>query len=266
VALLRSRLEGLAGAVVVFAVMPLLAFLVPFLAIGAWLRRRDPSFVPWLVYAVSLFAFSAIVSAVHVPYGTFIHSAVALIPHAYLLSLLGLAAAVRWVAARRPSWDEARATRNFSVMVVAVVIAISGAAAAITVGAWNRERAARADVLAALATTADPGDVVMSPDAGAYRYQGGWQGIVTPEDPLDVVEEALRLYGVRWLALERAHVTAGLLPILAGGERPSWLSAPVVVVPAPPAEGPGAATSRSPLPLAALYAVCLSPGDARCGP
>jgi 4-amino-4-deoxy-L-arabinose transferase-like glycosyltransferase len=266
VALLRSRLEGLAGAVVVFAVMPLLAFLVPFLVLGAWLRRRDPSFVPWLVYAISLFAFSAIVSAVHVPYGTFIHSAVALMPHAYLLSLLGLAAAVRWVAARRPSWDEVRATRNFSFMVVAVVVAISGVAAAITVRAWDRERAARADVLAALATTAEPGDIVMSPDAGAYRYQGGWSGIVTPEDPLEVVEEALRLYGVRWLALERAHVTAGLMPILAGGERPSWLSAPVVVVPAPPAEGPGPATSRSPLPLAALYAVCLSPGDARCGP
>jgi hypothetical protein len=151
-------------------------------------------------------------------------------------------------------------------MVVAVVIAVSGVAAAITMGAWNRERAARADVLAALRTTADPGDIVMSPDAGAYRYQGGWSGIVTPEDPLDVVEEALRLYGVRWLALERAHVTAGLLPVLAGDERPSWLSAPVVVVSAPPVQGSDAPASRSPLPLAALYAVCLSPGDARCAP
>ena len=60
----------------------------------------------------------------------------------------------------------------------------------------------------------------MSPDAGAYRYYGGWRGIVTPDDPLPVIEEALRRYGVRWLALERAHMVHALGPVLAGDVGP----------------------------------------------
>ncbi len=72
----------------------------------------------------------------------------------------------------------------------------------------------------------------MSPDAGAYRYHGGWSGIVTPDDPLPIVEEALRRYDVRWLVLEAAHVTAGLRPILEGTLRPDWLSEPLVESPA----------------------------------
>ena len=88
-------------------------------------------------------------------------------------------------------------------------------------------------MLTALADVAHPGDVVMSADAGAYSAPGGWPGIVTPDDPLPVVEEALRLYGVRWLALEAEHVMAALVPVLTGGARPDWLSEPVLVEPPP---------------------------------
>ena len=49
----------------------------PFMVIGGWARRRSTDFGPFFVYAAILFAFSALVSAVHVPGGTFIHSAVA---------------------------------------------------------------------------------------------------------------------------------------------------------------------------------------------
>ena len=65
------------------------------MVIGAWRRRRDALFGPFLAYAVLLFAFSAIVSAVHVPGGTFIHSAVALAPHGYVLALEGIVAGGR---------------------------------------------------------------------------------------------------------------------------------------------------------------------------
>ena len=71
------------------------------MVVGAWLRRRSPDFAPFFVYAAILFAFSALVSAVHVPNGTFIHSAIALAPQATILALEGVVAAVAWVAARR---------------------------------------------------------------------------------------------------------------------------------------------------------------------
>jgi 4-amino-4-deoxy-L-arabinose transferase-like glycosyltransferase len=262
--LLRSRLEGLGSALQTFAVMPLLFVLFPFLLVGAWDRRRDRAYQPWGLYAIVLFAFSALVSAVHVPYGTFLHSAVALVPHGYLVALSGLAVVVRWVAARRRTWDAARATRNFTVIGVSVVMVVSGVATFVTIRSWTQERDARAPVLAMLAARSESGERVMSPDAGAYRYHGGWPGIVTPDDPLPVVEEALRLYDVRWLVLEAAHVTAGLRPILEGSQRPDWLSEPLVEVPAIEQDDQHATQGASPLPAAALYAVCLTADDGRC--
>lgn len=267
--LVLSRLEGLRAAVVAFAAGPLLVVLAPLLLVGAWRHRRDRAFIPWLVYALVLFAFAALVSAVHVPYGTFMHSAVALVPHAYLLSLLGLAAVVRWVAARRPSWDAPRATRVFSVMLVVVCLLVSVVGTVLTVGGWRAERDSRAVVLETLAERAAPGDVVMSPDPGAYAYYGGWRGIVTPEDPLAIIEDAARRYGVRWLALERAHMVRALAPILAGEDRPAWLSEPLVVTRSPvEPDDDGAAPDdgRTPRdePETALFAVCLSADDLRC--
>ena len=264
-ALIWSRLGGLGSALIIFAAMPLLVFLVPPMLLGAWRQRRCPDFLPWLVYAGVLFAFAALVSAVHVPFGTFIHSAVALVPHAYLLVLLGIATAVRWVAARRSTWDAPRATRNFSLMVAVVVVVASLSTSLSTMEAWTVERDSRIDVLTALAANADPDDVVMSPDAGAYRYHGGWSGIVTPDDPLPVVKEAMRRYDVRWLALERAHATRALAGVLAGKTRPDWLSDPIVEVAAPARDGEAPSDEAGPsLPRAALYAVCLTPDDTRC--
>ena len=273
--LLASRVGGLTSALGIFIAMPLLGFLAPFTVVGTWLRRRDPAFVPWIIYALTLFAFSGLVFAVHVPYGTFLHSAVALIPHAFLLSMVGIGGAVEWVARHRTSWNPARATAVFSGMAVGVVAVGAVAATFITVKQWRAEQDVRLDVAAAL--DAYPAtDRVMSPDAGGYRYIAGRAGIVTPDDPLPVVEQALREYGVRWLVLERDHITPSLAPLLAGIERPEWLSAPVMTVPAGGSEaagpevavGPEAAATIDPrtLPEAALYAVCLQPGDTRCQP
>ncbi len=291
--LLASRLGGLAAALGILITMPLLVFLAPFTVIGAWLRRRDPAFVPWLVYAATLFTFSGLLFAVHVPYGTFLHSAVALIPHAFMLSLLGIAAAVAWVARRRPSWKPARATAVFTGMAVAVAAIGAVGATLVTVRQWRAEQDIRKTVSAAL-DALPAGDRLMSPDAGGYAYAAARPGVVTPDDPLPVVEQTLREYNIRWLVLERNHVTVWLAPLLAGTQRPAWLSAPVMTVPSdaapsngsavgsgrsmanaigtagPTAPGPDAGAAATvdlrDLPAAALYAVCLQPTDTRCGP
>jgi 4-amino-4-deoxy-L-arabinose transferase-like glycosyltransferase len=260
--LIESRLMGLGQALLIFATSPMLAILVPFLLLGIWIRRRSRDFVPWFIYAFSLFAFTAIVSAVHAPYGTFLHSAVALLPHAYPLAIVGIAAVVTWIAARRPHWDAPRASRNITFMFVGVIVVVSFAATLTTTNAWRKEGDARAEVLATLAAEASPSDRIMSPDAGAYRYHGGWTGIVTPNDPLPVVEQALRLYDVRWLALEGDHITSSLWPVLSGEVRPDWLSEPLVMV--PPLSTAESEDDEEPVPRAALYAVCLEPQDERC--
>ena len=89
----------------IFAVLVGGILLTPFIVAGAWLRRHSPDFLPFLLYAVLLFAFSALVSAVHVPNGTFIHSGAALAPQSYLLALEAVVALVAWVARHRPSWN-----------------------------------------------------------------------------------------------------------------------------------------------------------------
>ena len=216
-----------------------------------------------------LLAFSALVSAVHVPYGTFLHSAVALVPHAYLLAIVGLAAIVGWVAARRPSWEAATATRNLTLMAVGVVLVVSVAATLITIRAWDREQGARTDILAALAVRGRTGDVVMSPDAGAYRYHGGWSGIVTPDDPLPIVEEALRLLR-RSVARARARPHHGRPATRPGRRGAAATGCPTRLVTVRPDEadtiagGTGADPEASTLPAAALYAVCLADDDERC--
>jgi hypothetical protein len=94
----------------------------------------------------------------------------------------------------------------------------------------------------------------MSANPGAYRYHAGLRGIVTPMDPLPIVEQAARRYGVRWLILERRHIVPSLISIYQGSERPTWLS-PVAVV---------SVAGGDRAPDAVLVATCVDPGDTRC--
>jgi len=267
-AIVESRVQGLLDALLIFVTMPLMALLVPLLLVGIWVSLHSRDFAPWFIYALTLFIFTALVSAVHVPYGTFIHSAVALLPHAYLLVFVGVAAVVGWVAARRPHWNAQKATRNMGFMLVGVIAVVSVLATRNTLEAWAEERDGRAEVLMALSERAAPDDVVMSSDAGAYQYYGDWAGIVTPDDPLPTVEEALRRYDVRWLALEGAHTVESLQPVIRGEERPEWLSEPLVVTDplALDEEELAESDGEEPAPRAALFAVCLTPADERCEP
>lgn len=252
--LLASRVGGLLAALGLFAFLPLAVVLAPFALAGAWSRRRDPRFGPFFVYAVALFAASGLLFAVHVPHGTFIHSAVALLPHTFVLVIVGIRAVTAW-AARRRAWQPAQATTFFAYGAVALALVAAGVQTAGTVGRWNANRALQAELAGALATAAAPGDRVMSADAGAYRFLSGHAGIVTPNDPLPVIEQAMRAYDVRWLVLERGAIVPALEPVLTGVERPTWLSAPVAV-----AGGPGQAG----LTKGAVYAVCFDQADARC--
>lgn len=262
--LLASRLSGLLSALGQFALLPLVVVLAPLALLGAWLRRRDRWFAPALIYAIVLFAASGLVFAVHVPYGTFIHSAVALLPHTFVLVVIGIGGAVRWVAARRATWDAGRATVRFAYGAVAVAVLGAVFQSAITIGDWSAARSVEARLAAAL-SAAPATDRVMSGDSGAYRYLSGHPGVISPNDDLTTIEMTMRGYDVRWLVLEAGSIVPALLPVLQGEIHPAWLSAPIAVVPAT-ADSPVASTAPV-LPASvagAVYAVCLTPTDTRC--
>ena len=187
--LLLTRVGGLVAAAFIFSILVGVLVFVPFMVIGAWRRRRDALFGPFLGYAVLLFAFSAIVSAVHVPGGTFIHSAVALAPQGYVLALEGVVLAVGWLAARRKGWDATSAARVFVGGAVAfgVITAVVGASAVHR--SWDAKRQNMQAVATALDDAGAPAtDRVMSIDASGYRYWTGRPGVVLVNDPLDTVE------------------------------------------------------------------------------
>ena len=251
--IVASRLGGLLSSLGLFAMLPLVVVLAPFALIGAWAKRRDAAFMPFLIYAVTLFAVMALVFPVLVPHGTFIHAASALVPHAFLLVIAGVGAAVSWVAKRRPSWNGARATVVFSYGAVGLVVLAAAFQTTSTLRSWAQARAVQANVARVLQAT-PVADRVMASDPGAYNYLADRQGVVTPNDPLSVIEDTMRAYDVRWLVLEQAAIVPALEPVLAGEVRPSWLSLPVAVVPA----------RQSDATAAALYAVCLTDTDTRC--
>jgi 4-amino-4-deoxy-L-arabinose transferase-like glycosyltransferase len=254
-AILASRLGGLISALGLFVLMPLGLVLAPFAAIGAWRHRSDSAFIPFLVYAFALLAASALLFPVLVTHGTFIHSAAALVPHTFVLVTSGIGAVVAWVAARRSSWDVRRATAVFTYGAAGVAVAVALAQTVLTVGQWSAARS----VQAALATSLGSASIserVMSASPGAFTYLAGHPGLVTPSDPLPVIEQVLRTYDVRWLVLERASIVPALEPILRGELSPAWLSRPVATV------GPG--TEPGSAPAGVIYAVCFTTTDDRC--
>ncbi len=253
--LIASRVDGLIAAVTIFSVLVGGALLAPFMVVGAWGRRRSRDFGPFLTYAAILFAFSAIVSAVHVPGGTFIHSAIALAPAGYVLALEGVAATVGWVAARRRSWDRAVAERFFVSAAVGFALVVGIAGSVTTQAAWAGRRTDFQAVGAALDAVGAPvGDRVMSIDASGMRYWTGHGGVVLVNDPLPTVEQVARAYDIRWMVLNRADSVDAVAPILDGTIRPAWLGLPIL------ANGQGSHVDL------AVYPVCTQPGDVRCGP
>ena len=260
--LVTSRVLGLVAAVGIFAVLVCGVVLVPFLLIGSWARRQSLDFGPFFVYAAILFAFSAIVSAIHVPGGTFIHSAVALAPHTYVLALEGIAVAVGWVARRRRAWDPVRASRVFVGGAVALTVGLAAFYTPVVHAAWAAAADPRLEAGAWLdAHGAPTTDRLMSIDASGFRYLTGHPGVVTVDDSLATIESVARAYDIRWLVLERQSIVRAMAPILEGGPRPAWIGPPVLTVPATADE----IAAGDAAPTLVLYPVCTVAGDARCG-
>jgi hypothetical protein len=225
--LVASRIGGFLAAVLIFATLVGGLILAPFMVIGAWARRRSVDFGPFLLYALVLFAFSAIVSAVHVPGGTFIHSAVALAPHGYILGLEGIAIAVTWLVSRRRTTDPDRAVRLTFAAVLGVLAVGAGLSVASVHGSWAAQRDDYRAVDAALDTAGAPDtDRVMSIDAAGTRYWTGRGGVVLPNDPLEVIADVAAAYDIRWLVLHRDAIDS-TTPIL-DGDRPAWVGGPIL--------------------------------------
>ena len=258
--LLESRVFGFIAAVGNYVIIVLSFVLTPFLIVGAWIRRSSIDYRIFFIYSALLFAAAGLIFAIHVPLGMFLHSAVALVPHTYILVLEGVVAAVVWMARKRRSWNQAEATRFFLAATVGVAF-LTGALGTWKVHEeWARMRHDRQMAAAAMDRLGiGPDERVMSGDTAGFKYFTGRGGVVTVSDPVDVIGQVGRAYEVRWLILERTHIVDTLGPVLKGTLRPSWLGSPAWSLDETAQQDPG-----DTYPDIALYPVCFAPGDLRC--
>jgi hypothetical protein len=261
--LLAGRVEGLIGAIAIFSVICCSVVLAPFVAGGLWARRRSIAFGPYIVYFVLLFAVSALVFPVLVTHGTFLHSAIALVPFGFIAGLEGVVLAARWAAAHRRGWTEERTVPMLLIAVVGSLVLSAALFSALALPSWNAERDARiAAGQALVAAGAGPTDRLMTADPAGFEYFTGHGGVVTPSDPLTTVHDVVVAYDVRWLVLERAHVTSQLVPVIESLERPAWIGEPIFTVPYSGPRSEDRAADAA--PALAVYPVCLAAGDSRC--
>ena len=261
--LLQSRVLGLVSAFQIFFVIACPIMLTPFVLIGGWARRRSVDFGPFFTYALILFAASGLLFAVHVPYGTFLHSAVALVPFTFILALEGAVLAARWAVRYRPNWTEEGAARLFVVAAVASVLLTAAAYIPMVMPAWNEAHDNRIEAGAAMDIFEIPKtDLLMSADPAGFEYFTGHGGVVTPTDSLEVIHEVALDYHVRWLVLERAFIVKSMVPVIELTERPAWIGAPIFRI-----AYKGALTGDPAVdgaPALVIFPVCTLASDSRC--
>lgn len=254
--ILDTRLTGLVGSLANYAVLISSIILLPLIPIGAWARRRSDDFLPFFLFFAILLAGATIIFPLHVPGGAFIHTAVGLGPHSYILGAEGVAVVVGWVAARRPAWDPRIATPLFTWAVVAFVAGSAALYAPVVWGSWEDSRAPRQALAAELDRLGVPvTDRLMTIDAAGFKYWTGRGGVVSPDDPLDRIEAVARGYDIRWLALERRAIVEALRPVIRDDNRPAWIGQATWTLASDGGDG---------VPSIALYPVCTTPPDQRC--
>ena len=254
--IITSRLLGFVAAAANFAVIVGSVVLVPFMAWGAWRRRRSDDLLPWFLWVGLMFVVWSLLFPLHIPGGAFIHSAAGMAPHAYVLALEGVAALVFWIARRRPAWQPEKAVPVFVWALVVFVAATAFLYAPVARASWAAERSSRLALAAELDRRGVPlKDRLMTIDGAGFKYFTGRPGVTAPDDPIETLQAVAQRYDIRWLILERSAVVAALAPVLAIDERPSWIGPPVFVI---------AAAGGGP-PALALYPVCVAVGDDRCG-
>ena len=196
--------------------------------VGAAAIRRLPAVLRRTPRSCSLF--SGLVSAIHVPGGTFIHSAVALAPYSYILALEGVGVARASGSRRdgrpgRRSWRPGCSPARRSSFERGDRVA-RGRQRPRHVGRPARQGDDDRRRVRHGRRSPRPTGSCRSTRAGR-KYATGCGGVVLVNDPLDAILDVGVAYDIRWIVLDRADSVRSVAPILDKDERPAWIGPPI---------------------------------------
>ena len=205
--ILRSKLDGLWSNLLTLIAVDGLVFLAPFAALGFWLRRREPVYQSALLYGATLYLAMSLIFTFPGVRGGMFHSSAALLPFIFAAAMIGLDAAVDWIAARRAAWNAAAAKQVFTWGLVALAAVMSGALCVSRLRGWNQADAVYTTMGARLASESDV--VVMVNNPPGYVYHTSQPAIAIPNGDVETVLLAAQRFGARWIVLD-ANRPAGL--------------------------------------------------------
>ena len=199
--------------------------------IGLWQLRSRRLYLPFYVYATTLYLAMTLVFTFPSTHASMLHSTGALLPFLFASTMPGIDAVVGWVARRRRTWHPRTAKRVFRVGLTAVVVAISlfdySQSVFLSLNPlgvqplWDEANTGYLTVSNWLDQNAPEGVVVMVVDPPAYYYFTHRPAIVIPNEEVDGIVEVAHRYQAEYLILEYDHV-ASLDPIFLGqGAHPS---------------------------------------------
>lgn len=190
-------------------------FLAPFILIANWKLRRDTRIQVGVLGFLALFLVMTLIFPFAGSRGSFLHAGAAFMPLGWALAPIGLEAAV--AAARRRNWFTPQAQRIFRGILLFATLALTLPLVYERVLAtdWDLSQQTFRQVEAALTQSgAGPEDVVMVTNPPGYYLASGRAAVASPDAELDQVLQAARVYGVRYLILERTSIPDRLIPFL----------------------------------------------------
>lgn len=208
-AVLLAKLTGVAsGAVHLIAENGLIFMALP-IAIGLWQTRRHRLIRSALTYLGLLFGVMMIVFTFAGDRGGLFHSAGALLPFFYAAAPIGLDAIIRWIAARRRTWQVRPARMVFTIAAVGLAIGLSWflyrsrvIGADVNHPIWNQVDEATVAIGRELIARGAIDPIVMVNNPPLFTYQTGLRSIVIPNGDEDMLLAAARQFGAQWVVLD----------------------------------------------------------------
>lgn len=174
----------------------------PLAIIGWWQQRWHPLFQIATIYTALLLAAMTLAFTFPGPRGALFHSGGAILPFVFLAAIIGLDAAIGAVARRRKTWRIRSARQVFGAALVIFAVLISGFATLRKIDTWQTADAVYPQIARQL--NAEPATVMVG-NPPAYLYHGGYQAIVIPNEPLEIVLTVADRYGASYLILDANH-------------------------------------------------------------